>query len=60
MTYAIYDVKTVMRKLTFLDSNFYENDVIVTSLYVSMTSYIIFHKLLVKLSEINPSVPTFS
>ena len=28
MTYAIYQVKTVMRKLTFLDSDFNENDVI--------------------------------
>ena len=37
MTYAIYDVKTVMRKLTFLDSDFDENDVIVTSFYVNMT-----------------------
>ena len=60
MTYAIYDVKTVMRKLTFLDSDFNENDVIVTSFYVSMTLYTIFHKLLVKLSEINPSASTFS
>ena len=37
MTYAIYDVKTVMQKLTFLDSDFNENDVIVTSFYNNMT-----------------------
>ena len=37
MTYAIYDVKTVMREITFLDLDFDENDIIVTSFYVNMT-----------------------
>ena len=37
MTYAINDVKIVMRKPTFLDSDFNENDVIVTSFNVNMT-----------------------
>ena len=48
------------RKLTFSDSDFNENDVIVMSFYVNMTQYIISRKLLVKLSEINPSALTFS
>ena len=52
MTYAIYDVKTVMRKLTFLDSDFNENDVIFRQYDV------IYH--FSKLSEINPSASTFS
>ena len=36
------------------------NDVILTSFYVNMTQYIIFHKLFVKLSEIDPSASTFN